>query len=129
MIRRAPQQRGNAQHEFALDRGLGVVARDDRRFEAAIVFGVLQVGDHGFGGKAVPKRVAPGDLLTSQALWPGTPERISSIRCKLSPRCHWVGRSHARSDSVILRLLNGWRAGRHAHVSLRGGTVNAALMP
>jgi hypothetical protein len=40
-----------------------------------------------------------------------------------------VGRSHGRSDTVILRLLNGWRAGRHVHVSLRGSTVNAGLVP
>jgi hypothetical protein len=49
-----------------------------RRFQAAA-----------FGGEPVPKGVASRYPLPFEALRPRTLERISSVRFKLSPRCHW----------------------------------------
>jgi hypothetical protein len=109
MIRRK-RHNSKTQLEFAFDGGLGIVVRGDRCFEGAIVIGVLQAVDHGFGGESVPKGVATRHPLTFKALRPGTLERISSVRLKIASTMSLIGRSHGRSDAISLRLFNYWCA-------------------
>jgi hypothetical protein len=45
----APEQRCQTQHQFALDRRLGVIVSDDRRLESLVVLDVLKRSDDGFG--------------------------------------------------------------------------------
>ena len=44
----APQQRCQPKYQFALDCGLGIIVRNDSRFESAVVIGILNDFDHRF---------------------------------------------------------------------------------
>jgi hypothetical protein len=75
----APEQRGKAQHEFALDRGTRVVVGDDIGFKAFVIFDVFEDLDHGFGGQAMARCVAPRPLFAGLGSRAGAFKRIAPV--------------------------------------------------
>ena len=72
-----PQQRCQPQHQLALDRGLGVVIRNDGRLERSVVLDILDTIDDGFRAQPMPDGVASG--LPFALLGSGT--GASDARC------------------------------------------------
>jgi hypothetical protein len=79
-----PKQRGKAQHQFALDRRLRVIVRDDSGLESPVVLGILQPVNHGFRSEAMAEGIAPRPLLFVVGLRPGAAQRIPAIGFDLS---------------------------------------------
>ena len=79
-----PQQGSQAEHEFALDGGTGVVIGDNSRFETAVVVDIFDSFDDGFSAQAVPNGVASRALFAGLCSWTGAPGGIAPIGFDLS---------------------------------------------
>src|SRR5260370_30302700 len=93
---KSPEEGSQPPDELLLDRGLGEVLRENRRFEFPVLLEIFKGFDNGFGrepvAESIPAVCAPGT---------GALERVAAVRLDLPER------SHGASDSTAAP----WEAG------------------
>ena len=80
--------------ELLLDRGLGQVLGDDRRFEDPVLVRIFDGLEDGFGRKPVAQGIPARDMFAVCARRPGALKRVEPVGLDLP------GRRHARLGAV-----------------------------
>src|SRR2546430_8360088 len=89
---RSEMSRRQPQHQLTLDRGPGVVVRDDGRLERSVVLDVLDNLDDGFRAQTMPDRVPPRPAFALLGVGTGASDGVASVGLNLSKRGHGLTR-------------------------------------
>jgi len=92
---KSPEEGSQPPDELLLDRGLGEVLRENRRFEFPVLLEIFKGFDNGFGREPVAESIPAGGMLSVCAPVTGPLKRDAAVRLDLAERGHGVSDSTA----------------------------------